>query len=327
MNTADTLKPVKVTGCVKAMKDGGICLMIRNIKMGLNIENNAQVREKVRQKNVRDYFLRYSQAVRPWLKELADKYKAKGEFPLMSIQILPSYYNSLQDKEIAAFVALLIPETENVLKNIGEFRQMLGESPWEWFKNRGFVRLGIGRVQDKRTGGVFNWKIAKLMDRLWEECCGKTTKHTTIGQTIKKFAERQRCSYFDVLTYICEDCGVVDYFYKLRLLLMIAATSDGFGLGLWNVDPSELKSPLTTDLRTFLATFFPDYKRYGNSDDAINLFGFERDCDFFYAWLAYKELQKRNPKVCSKFATTYLRWYEIGARKKPFEFREILPEI
>ena len=97
--------------------------------MGLKIENNAQVREKVRQKNVRDYFLQYSQAVRPWLKELAEKYKDRGEFPLMPIQILPSYYTDVRDKEIAAFVALLIPETENVLKNIGEFRQMLGESP------------------------------------------------------------------------------------------------------------------------------------------------------------------------------------------------------
>lgn len=301
--------------------------MIRNIKMGLKIENNAQVREEVRKKNVRDYFLQYSQAVRPWLRELADKYKAKGEFPLMPIQILPSYYTDVRDKEIAAFVALLIPETENVLKNIGEFRQMLGESPWEWFRNRGFVRLGIGKVQDKRTGGVFNWKIAKLMDRLWEECCGKNTKHTTIGQTIKKFAERQRCSYFGVLTYLVEDCGVGNYEHKLRLFLLILSTADGFGLGLWSVDPSELKSPLTTDLRTFVSTWFPDYRRFGSIDDAIHEFGLDRDCDFFYCYLAYKELQKRNPKVCSEFATTYIRWYSLGARKKPFQFREILPEI
>ena len=301
--------------------------MIKSTKMGLNIENNAEVREKVRQKNVRDYFLLYSQAVRPWLKELADKYKAKGEFPLMPIQILPSYYTDVRDKEIAAFVALLIPETENVLKNIGEFRLMLGESPWEWFKNRGFVRLGIGKVQDKRTGWVFNWKIAKLLDRLWEECCGKTTTHNTVGQAIKKFAERHRCSYFDVLTYLLEDCGVGNYEYKLRLLLLILSTADGFGLGLWSVDPSELKSPLTTDLRTFVSTWFPDYRRFGSLDDAIHEFGFERDCDFFYAWLGYKELQKRNPKACSEFVTTYIRWYSIGARKKPFQFSEILPEI
>lgn len=296
--------------------------------MGLKIENNAQVREKVRQKNVRDYFLRYSQAVRSWLKELAEKYKAKGEFPLMPIQILPSYYTDVRDKEIAAFVALLIPETENVLKNIGEFRQMLGENPWEWFKNRGFVRLGIGKVQDKRTGGVFNWKIAKMFSRLWDEHFAKTTKAaSSIGQTIRLIADIERCSYFGVLTYLVEDCGVGNYEYKLRLFLLILSTSDGFGLSLWSVDPSELKSPLTSDLRTFVSTWFPDYRRFGSIDDAIHEFGLDRDCDFFYAWLGYKELQKRNPKACSEFATTYLKWYEIAARKKPFQFREILPKI
>lgn len=295
-------------------------------------------RDNVRKKNIGDYFLKYSQAVRPWLIDLAERYKDRGEFPLMPIQILPSYYNGLQDKEIAAFVALLIPDTENVLKNIGEFRQMLGESPWEWFKNRGFVRLGIGKVQDKRTGGVFNWKIAKLLNRQWEHIensphsillsgAKPKFKYLAIEALIERASKENHCSYFDVLTYLVEDCGVGDYFYKLRLLLMIAATSDGFGLGLWSDDLSKLKSPLTTDLRTFLSTFFPDYRRLGSVDEAIHLFGFERDCDFFYAWLAYKELQKSNPKVCSEFATTYLRWYEIGARKKPFEFREILPKI
>jgi len=306
--------------------------------MGLNIENNAQVREKVRKKNVRDYFLQYSQAVRPWLKELAEKYKAKGEFPLMPIQILPSYYKGLQDKEIAAYVALLIPETENMPKNIGEFRQMLSESPWGWFRNRGFVRLGIGKVQDKRTGVVFNWKIATLLNRLWEHIENSPHsillsgvkpkfKYLAVESLIERASKENHCSYFDMLTYLVEDCGVGDYFYKLRLLLMIAATSDGFGLGLWSIDPSELKSPLTTDLRTFVSTWFPDYRRFGSIDDAIHEFGFERDCDFFYAWLGYKELQKRNPKGCSEFATTYIRWYSIGARKKPFQFREILPKI
>ena len=295
--------------------------------MGLKIENNAQVREKVRKKNVRDYFLKYSQAVRPWLKELAEKYKANGEFPMMPMVVLPSYYTDARDKEIALFAGLLIKEDAE-FEQIREFREMLGDKPWEWFKNRGFVRLGIGRVQDKRTGVVFNWKIAKMFSRLWDEHFAKTTKAaSSIGRTIKLISDIQRCPYFDVLMYLVEDCGVGDYFYKLRLLLTIAATSDGFGLGLWTIDPSELKCPLTTDFRTFLSTFFPDYRRLGSVDEAIHLFGFERDCDFFYAWLGYKELQKRNPRGCSEFATTFLRWYEIGARKKPFQFRAILPEI
>lgn len=308
------------------------------MKMGLKIESNAQMREKVRKKNVRDFFLQYSQALRPWLKELAERYKANGEFPLMPIQILPSYYDSIQDKEIAAFVSLLIPETENVLKNIGEFRQMLGESPWEWFKNRGFVRLGIGKVQDKRTGGVFNWKIATLLNRIWEHIeksphtillsgVKPKFKYLAIEALIERASRECHCSYYDVLTYLIEDCGVGNYEYKLRLFLMILMSADGIGIGLWGVDPSGLKCPHTNDLRTFLSTWWPDFRRFGSMDDAIHEFGMDRDCDFFYCYLAYKELQKKKPKECSEFATTYIRWYSLAARKKPYQFREILPEI
>lgn len=53
----------------------------------------------------------------------------------------------------------------------------------------------------------------------------------------------------------------------------------------------------------------------GHVDDAISLFGLERNCDILYAFLAYKELQKINPRECSKYATTYLRWYENGIIK------------
>lgn len=282
-------------------------------------------REEVRKKNVRDHFLTYSQALRPWLKELVAQYKESQNFPLFPMSILPSYFDRTEDKEVAAFVALLIPETDNVIKNIGEVRSILGKEPWEWLRTREFIRLGMGTMQNKRTGGVENWKIAKLCDRLWGECCGHgRSKH--IGETVSEICQIQRCSYFGCLTYLVEDCCVGNYDYKLRLLLLVLATCDGFGIGLWSVSPEDLKSPLTHDLRTFLQTWFPDYRRFGTVDDAIGLF-FDRACDFFYCYLAYKELQKKKPKECGEFATTYRRWYETGVIKKPYQFREILPEI
>lgn len=292
-------------------------------------------KDSVRRKNVRDHFLTYSQALRPWLAQISQKYKEEQNFPLYPMVILPSYYTDIRDKEIAAFVSLLIPETDNIVKNVGEIRDLLGQNPFEWFRNRGFVSLGTGSKQNKRTGGVENWKIAKLLDRLWEQC-EITTNESPMGETycfmrpigfqVEAIADAQRCSYFDVLTYLLEDCCVGNYFYKLRLLLLVLGTSDGFGLGLWAVSPDELKSPLTHDLRTFLQTWFPDYRRFGTIDEAIHEFGLERDCDFFYCWLAYKELQKKSPKVCGNYATLYQRWYEIGARKKPYEFRDALPD-
>ena len=58
-----------------------------------------------------------------------------------------------------------------------------------------------------------------------------------------------------------------------------------------------------------MKTFFPDYIKMHNIDDAINLFRFEKDSDFFYAALAYKELRERNPKGCSRLATVFQKRY------------------
>lgn len=291
----------------------------------------------VRKKNVADYFLNTSRWHREWLKELATRYKARGDFPIMPLTLLPSYYDSQQDKEVAIFAALLFNDGDNTLERVSSFRKMFGKSPWEWFEQRKFVGLSLGRNRNKQTGGIQNWKIANLFGRLWDECHVvtyeipseqiKQTFVRPLGVQVDLIAKAQRCSYFDVLTYMLEDGCVGNYFYKLRLFLQILACSDGFSLGLWSVDPSGLKCPLTHDLRVFLQTWFPDYRTFGSIDDAIRLFGFERDCDFFYAYLGYKELQKRNPKECSECATKYMNWYENGYKKKPYQWREIVPEI
>lgn len=289
-----------------------------------------QERAELRKKNTGDYFVNFSRHLRPWLHELAQKYKERGEFPLLPMVILPSYYEDARDKEVAVFAGLLISDGETIghstFDKVSAFKRLLGDSPWDWFAERKFVGLSLGKNLHKRTGGVENWKIAKLMDRLWQECCGETATHRTLEDVVAGIARAQHCSYFDVLTYLLEDCSVGNYEYKLRLLLQILVCSDGFSLGLWSVDPSVLKCPLTHDLRLFVETWFPDYRRYGSVDDAISLFGVG-ETDFFYAWLGYKELQKRNPKGCSIYATRYRSWYECGFNAKPYRWRKIMPNI
>lgn len=289
-----------------------------------------QEQSALRKRNIGEYFVDFTKHHRPWLKELAQKYKERGEFPLLPMVILPSYYEDARDKEVAVFAGLLISDGETIghstFDKVSAFKRLLGDSPWDWFAERKFVGLSLGKNLHKRTGGVENWKIAKLMDRLWQECCSETATHRTLEDVVAGIARAQHCSYFDVLTYLLEDCSVGNYEYKLRLLLQILVCSDGFSLGLWSVDPSVLKCPLTHDLRLFVETWFPDYRRYGSVDDAISLFGVG-ETDFFYAWLGYKELQKRNPKGCSIYATRYRSWYECGFNAKPYRWRKIMPNI
>ena len=300
-------------------------------------ERQKQERAEIRSRNIGKYFHNFAKHHLAWLHELTERYKTAGDFPMIPMAVLPSYYTDKKDKEIAAFVTLLLKDDAG-FEQIQELHEMLGDSPWGWFRKREFVRLSVGRTQDLRTGGISNWKIANLFNRLWELVRNSAEGHFLYHERIPeeympvltivdRTSRETRCDYFYGLTYLVEGCCVGDYFYKLRLLLLVLGTSDGFGIGLWYIDPLEIKSPLTSDLRTFVSTWFPDHRRYGSLDGAIHLFGFERDCDFFYCLLAYIELQRRNPKECSRYATAYHRWYNDCTRMKPHKWREIQPEI
>ena len=290
---------------------------------------NAQIRSR----NIGKFFQEFAVHHLTWLHDLTDRYKAAGEFPMMPMAVLSSYYNDVKDKEIAAFATLLLKEDASY-EQIEELHAMLGDSPWEWFRLREFVTLSTGRTSDLRTGGISNWKIANLFNRLWniirsspEVLCLHSLRipenYLPVLTAVDRISKETHLDYFCALTYLVESCNVGDYFYKLRLLLMVLGTSDGFGTGLWYIAPHELKCPLTHDLRVFIGTWIPDYKRIGSLDECIRLFGYERECDFFYAWLAYKELQRRNPAACSRYATFYHRWYESGNKRKPHEWKEI----
>lgn len=280
----------------------------------------------VRKKFIADYFLNISRFHRPWLVELAERYKARGEFPAIPLLILPSYYSDSRDIEVAAFASLLIDEGDDALVHISEFREMLGESPWEWFEKRRFVHLSIGQSSSAKTGGVTNRKIARLFDRIWGECRTDSGVQA-IGATAVAVCTDMRCEMLDAIYFLTDGCGIDDVAYRIRLLLLLLSASDGFSLGLWGIGQEELKCPLTRDLRMFLRTWFPDYMRYGGADEAIRLFGFGRNCDFFYAYLGYKELQARHPRECSEKATRYLSWYTNGTYVKPYCWRRILPQI
>ena len=301
--------------------------------------------EGIRKKNVADFFLFFSRHHREWLHELAWRYKAAISpcvsphgtvaAPLIPMAVLPSYYTGKTDREIAAFAALHIA-ADGDFERIQAFRELLGDSPSKWFAKREFVRLSVGREQRKRTGGVENWKIARLFDKLWDEslrCAYDTADGDSVVElnqlsvTIGNIAKEQRCSYFDALTYLLEDCFVGNYNYKLRLLLMILGTREGIGLDLWEIPKAQLLCPLASGIRQFVQTWFPDYGRYGSVDDAIRLFGFEGDCDFLYAYWGYKELQKRNPNECGQYSTRYNTWYGLGSNMKKNRWKGILPKI
>lgn len=242
--------------------------------------------------------------------ELIGKYKGRSDFPLIPMVILPSYYTDNRDKEVAAIVALMIND-DGRFERIQEFHEMLGGSPWVWFKERGFVRLSIGNMQNKKTGGVENWKISQMIDKLWNEY-NLVPESSNIGECIMHISDVHNLSYEEILEDLFGGFLKKSTYYKIRLLLLILLGSDGFSLGIWDNVHQETKCPIVEEIGLFIRTWFPDYKRYGSIDEAIGLFCLNKHSDFYYAFLAYSELQKIVPKECSRLASIYRKRYDEG---------------
>lgn len=282
--------------------------------------------EAVRRKNIGDYFTRFTRHHRPWMQELADKYKERGEFGVHSF-VLADYYQKKEDQVIALFAALLIRDNGKILIQTSHLRDILTDEPYNWFKERGFVSLGLGRNQNNYIEGSHTcfWELSKLLERLWQIAFAEGKG---LEAEVLKTMSVERCTAFSAMTYYLEDLsGVGAFHWKTNLLLIRLFRRNGLGLGLWGDGSEELLCPWNKDVSSFLETWFPDHRKYGNNLDCVKLFGLDDDIDFFYAYLCWKELGRRNPKKCSSYASSYYNWYNNAMPKKPNEWRKIMPEI
>lgn len=209
----------------------------------------------------------------------------------MGVWLLPSYYTDPEDVKIAAMVGLLMAKDSLLIEHVSELQTLIGEHPYEWFMNRGFVSLGFGASRNKRTGGINNGKLAEYLSYIYDSW-------ETIESSMQNILVR--VVGFDM----CH--------YNLNLLRLVLGTSDGFGRGVWAIVPSELKSPHGAAVNALVKTFFHNYTKCLDIDEAIHLFGFKKDSDFFYAALAYEEFRKKHPAEAKRLATVFHKRYVEG---------------
>ena len=232
---------------------------------------------------------------RPFLRELAQRYKEYGRYPLIPFRELATCYQRNCDMEVAALAGLLIRNNANIERNIREFRLMFGDSPYEWFRSRQFAVLPSGKEHGTTTGGVDNWTIAEYFDQIYNN--DKTGN----------------LQFIPMLSIILANAiGKDNYYYHLHLLRLVLATYDGMGIGLWRIDNQKLKCPENRDTRAFLKLWLPMSCRRDSLftfDEGVKLMGMNRDSDFFYAYLGWQELCKRKPMECSRYSTVYNKRY------------------
>ena len=277
-------------------------------------EENRAFRKEVLSR----FLVDFTEWHRPFLQELAERYKARGRFPYYPIRDLALSYVDDCDKEVAALAGVLVAEGAKSDERVRAFRIMMGDSPYEWFVKRSFAMVATGDNQTKRTGGMTNWKIARYFDYLYKGYNGCFERTQNLPLTI--------------MTAV----GKTNYLYRLQLLRLIMCTTDGMGLGLWQNTRYRVKCPDSFGVRQFVKLWFPEIALRGmpgglfSYGEVIRLLGFEREYDFFYAYLGWEELCRRNPKECSRYVTVYNKRYSEGNKQTARYWtgdRRILPDI
>lgn len=234
-----------------------------------------------------------------WMKELKDKFLSLNDFDVMP-HILADYYADLRDKEIALLASLLITTGEPCIRRVMRFHKLLGDHPWEWFKNRQFSNM-----KEVVIGERLN--IFSFFDAWWCECFKYQTCNS-IKECLFKCSEKYRKQPLDMMVSICEKNRRLSR-VRFALILLVCSDAEGLGQGLWGIPRDLVRIPIVGKLTSFLQTWIPDYKRYSVSDGCPALFDMD-SIDFYYCYLAYERLKHMRPKECSAYATFYRRRYD-----------------
>lgn len=252
-----------------------------------------------------------------FLVELASRYVEYGRFPFIPVRELAKCYDDEKDISIAALAGIVINDNKHKEEYVRDFRILLGDNPYRWFENRSFSVLSTGANQGRMFCGYESWKVARYFDGIQSAYNGSFKNLPTDP--------------------LMELVGNKTLIYRLDLLRLVLGTSDGIGLGVWDIDDHALRCPGSRDVRAFMKMWFPEFILQGDKGspyslrEAIALLGFKRDVDFFYSYLGWQELCRRNPKGCGRYVTLYQKRYrERNLLEKKYwtgERHGIIPEI
>lgn len=282
----------------------------------------AYEREMARNKVRCEYLRSFSMHHRRFLAALISEYKRKKLLPINQWTMLPAYYTDVSDKEIACFACPLIGHGDP-MANVQAFREMFGESPWRWFAERRFVDLSIGDMQDKKTGGRANWVIAGMFDALWQACDDDFGRVERLQTLIDFNARMAGDTHFDSLKVFLGGHFDDDTLYMLFLILSHAAR---IGQCVWDIDPSELRCPVTAPLWSFLKLWFPDARCGERRWDGIKILC-DDEIDFLWAYWAWERLYERRPDACRSYVRMYRIWYANDSDARPHDWERIFPPI
>lgn len=183
-----------------------------------------------------------------WLREIGNRFKDRGIFP----PSLCDYYTAREDKETAAVVELLIPNTPKRISYTIELHKILGNSPWKMVRDRDFIYLGLPQNDRSilKNMHITASLIFNVLDWIWK--CA-VDLNIPLEHIMKGEKGIVRPAHMYPLREIIDNREMD---YRVDMLMAKMCMPDGYGEGLWNIKEDSLSYPFSKETKTFLSAFF-----------------------------------------------------------------------
>ena len=266
------------------------------------------VRQELRKKNLALFYKEFGVNHRAWLKELTEKYKERGIYPLSPL-VLSDYYQNYGDKLLSTLIAcFLLDDNSRTMQQVLAMKKLLGEHPYkDLYSNRAFVQLSNGDNQTKSIsyfGSVKCWKVAKLLDIVWN------IEHENDKPLFDVFFELITASEHTphhALLSLFDELPVERPEYRINLALLRLCSRDGISARLWDIGGLErkLKCPFDKGIKSFMENWLPHYAQIFTFSEACHIMGFEDEVDFYCSYLGFKELSLYHPQEVRDYIHLY----------------------
>lgn len=271
----------------------------------------------LRELQQRRYLVEFARIHYEWLIKVGQEWKKRGEFPIDRFSLM-DYYHEPNDIEVAGYVSLLTTTNEKLFDQIIDLRDLLGDHPWQWMKERGFIVLADPETASQRIMGCRRTyaDLFNLLDYVWGFYFNHGEPRTTLSDIVP----------------------IQDEAYAMKMLKMRLYRKGGLGLGVRPDDGEELACPLTIPMLQLIRTFYPIAGQMGfaltvdNADDVLQFMGFDDPTEFLYTYQGYQRMLEVQPKAMERNEKYFNRRYQQGWQMEEHRhfsdlMREILPEI
>lgn len=282
---------------------------------------------EIKRKNSITFITEFQRDHRGWMQRLANAYKERGRFGIHLFSIA-DHYSDMEDKEVALFASLMLAENDSLLLQQQELYNIIGDSPYKNFLcNRRFVELSRGDSQKKLIPKSWTQyhEISNIFSIIYDICAEFGCMEAYIHDYLRNHPYTDP---FMALADTFKYAKVTKRKYKLNLLLLILAGTDGMGMGKWHFDGYKLLCPEGKEIIEFLELWFPDFWECGLTfDKAVEAMGLQEPTDLYYAYRGFEALKKVNAVEVRQYCRRYSKHYNDRKSSRLYDLKNMQPKI